>query len=303
VECSETGTTLLGEIATSDWSSDQQVLAPVQCVVFRELIQRRSDELESKLAIARHHIATGQQTDRWFPGISPHAPYTTSPELVKGVARLSTETHTPVAMHLAESFEEIELLASHSGPLANFLRELGVWDPSAVPRGIEAGDYLRMLADAHRTLIVHGNYLTAGDWGFLAARRERMSVVFCPRTHARFGHSAYPLADMLQQGVHVCLGTDSRASNPDLELFREIQHVAHNHPHVSPAEALRLGTLAGAEALGFQHKLGSITAGRRADLLALPLPEHDVAEPYELLMLAEGPPRWVMRNGLMLGDE
>ena len=293
-ECLETGTTLLGEIATGDWPGNADLPGRIECVVFRELIQRRAESLESKLEIARQHIAAGQRAACWQPGISPHAPYTTHCELVQRVAELSAETETPVAMHLAESPEEVELLAAHSGPLVCLLRDLDAWDPNAVPRGIEASDYLQMLAQAHRALIVHGNYLAGSDWDFLAARSAHMSVVYCPRTHDRFGHSSYPLAEMLGRGVRVCLGTDSRASNPDLNLFREIQHVALGHVDVSPADALRLGTLAGAEALGRDHEFGSIAAGKRANLLVLPLPEHQAQDPHELLLLSDETPRWIM---------
>ena len=87
---------------------------------------------------------------------------------------------------------------------------------------------LRMLADAPRALVIHGNYLDDEELAFLAANRERMSLVYCPRTHAYFEHPPYPLAKHLKLGVRVALGTDSRASNPDLDLLAEMRHVAQN---------------------------------------------------------------------------
>lgn len=293
-----TGTTLLGDITNCSWLPDEPRLRQIACVVFRELLGCRADHLDAHLAAARDHITVGQRPDcSWQPGVSPHAPYTTNVELVQEVARLSAKTRVPMAMHLAESVEEIELLASHSGPLVQLLADVDAWDPSAMPRGIQPGDYLQLLAPAHRALVIHGNYLTGEDWDYLAARSDRMSVVFCPRTHAYFGHGRYPLAEMLERGVRVCLGTDSRASNPDLNLFAEVHHVAAHHADVSPAEALRLGTLAGAEALGWADQLGSIASGKRANLIAVRLPEDTLRDPYELLFASTAAPAWVMRDG------
>jgi cytosine/adenosine deaminase-related metal-dependent hydrolase len=205
------------------------------------------------------------------PGISPHAPYTVTPELVHRVAELSAKERFPVAMHLAESREELELLASHSGPMVEMMKGVNAWNPAAIPRGITTRHYLELLAQSHHALVIHGNYLAAEDWKFLSARRERMSVVYCPRTHAYFGHEAYPLAAMLAAGVRVAVGTDSLASNPDLSLLAELQHIAQGHPAVSPAAILRMGTLDGATALGLSERLGSIAPGKIARLATVPI--------------------------------
>jgi cytosine/adenosine deaminase-related metal-dependent hydrolase len=110
-----------------------------------------------------------------------------------------------------------------------------------------------------------------------------MSVVYCPRTHAYFGHEPYPLAEMLAAGVRVAVGTDSRASNPDLRLFEELKQIVRQHPQVSPEDVLKMGTLAGAEALGIESELGSIRAGKRADLCVAPISAKTIA-PLEWLL-------------------
>jgi cytosine/adenosine deaminase-related metal-dependent hydrolase len=100
-----------------------------------------------------------------------------------------------------------------------------------------------------------------------------MSLVYCPRTHAYFFHPSYPLAQALATGVRVALGTDSRASNPDLSLLNEIRFVAQSHPAVDPEQVLRMGTLAGAEALGLEKEVGSLSPGKLGNMIALPLPD------------------------------
>jgi cytosine/adenosine deaminase-related metal-dependent hydrolase len=190
-------------------------------------------------------------------------------------------------MHLAESREELALLASHEGPLVEFLTGLRAWHPASLARNAGPLDYLKSLATAHRALIIHGNYLAADEIAFLAAHRDRMSVVYCPRTHAYFDHEPYPLAQMLATSVRVAVGTDSRASNPDLKLFEELRHIARHHPGVSPDAILRMGTLSGAEALGLADSFGSITVGKRAALIAIPL--SDPKSPLESILNSSSP--------------
>jgi cytosine/adenosine deaminase-related metal-dependent hydrolase len=113
-----------------------------------------------------------------------------------------------------------------------------------------------------------------------------MSVVFCPRTHAYFGHAEYPLAAMHRAGVRVALGTDSRASNPDLDLLAEVRYAAQRFPHVDPAAWLRMATLEGAIALGLGAEIGSLTPGKRADVIAVPC---TAADPCEAIIAGGAP--------------
>ena len=110
-----------------------------------------------------------------------------------------------------------------------------------------------------------------------------MAVVYCPRTHGYFAHSRYPLAEMLSAGVHVALGTDSRASTPDLQLLEEMRYAAQKHPEVAPQVIVELATLAGAAALGQQQRVGSLVAGKQADLVAIALPPSGAGGPHAFL--------------------
>jgi cytosine/adenosine deaminase-related metal-dependent hydrolase len=144
-------------------------------------------------------------------------------------------------------------------------------------------DVVRMLAAAPRALVIHGNYLTAGDLEIMAQLRDRLAIVYCPRTHAYFGHDPYPLAVMRRHGLRVALGTDSLASNPDLHVWREWVALVERHPDVHPSQALRCLTMDGAWALGWEDVLGTIEAGKLARLCVLPLEDESGTEPYECL--------------------
>jgi cytosine/adenosine deaminase-related metal-dependent hydrolase len=281
-ETRRAGVAALGEIALGDWPADASNAATgLELTVFRELLGLAPERVEPLMAVARAHVTAGNRFGI-HPGLSPHAPYTVHPDLLRQACELSASERIPIAMHLAESREELELLESHTGPLVELLSSFNAWRPAELPKGGRPLDNLRALSTAHRTLVIHGNYLNRTEIEFLAAGRQRMSLVYCPRTHAYFGHERYPLVKMLGAGVRVAVGTDSRASNPDLRLFEELRYVAEHHPEVEPAEVLRMGTLAGAEALGVAEEFGSITPGKRAMLAVVELGA-GAKSPYESL--------------------
>ncbi len=202
-------------------------------------------------------------------GVSPHAPYTVSPQLIRELVSLASERKLPVALHLAESPEELELLTSGTGPFQQLLEERSMWDPWSVSRGATPQDYLRMLNLAPHALVIHGNYLDHAALAMMGRHSDSMSLVYCPRTHTFFKHKEYPLVEALSLGVRVCLGSDSLASSPDLSILSEMREVARKHPLVSPESILRMATHAGAEALGINDRAGSIRPGAPADMIAV----------------------------------
>ena len=218
---------------------------------FAELIAWRSDMLT--------HIPDAF-------GLSPHAPHTVCPALLEKAIR----QNVPIAMHLAETPEELQLLRHHTGPLLGMMRRADPeYDPNSVLLGKRPIDYLHLLSAAPNVLIIHGNYLDDEELRFLAAHRETMSVVYCPRSHAYFRHVPYPLQKMLDCGVRVLLGTDSLASVPNLSLVEEMQFALQQHPGVSPDVVYRLGTSEGAMALHLPVGFGTIQPGSPARFVVL----------------------------------
>jgi cytosine/adenosine deaminase-related metal-dependent hydrolase len=281
------GVTTIGEIAAGGMTT---AYGDMEVTAFVEVIGFSRARANSALAAAVERIDEFQRAgNRSRLGLSPHAPYTVSPELLRSLIALAHERHLPVAMHVAESVDELELLHSGTGRFQELLDERSMWNEGAIPRGSRPLDYLRMLAEAPRALVIHGNYLGEDEWTFLARHCDRMSLIYCPRTHEYFAHPPYPLAQHLSAGVNVAIGTDSRASNPDLDLLAELRHVAGRHDDVAPDDILHMGTLAGAQALGRADEIGSITPGKLANLVAIPIPGDLGAAPSEVLaaMLAD----------------
>lgn len=287
-EVQRTGTAAVGEIAPPGWPEAAFRATSLDCTVFFELLGLAPDRVEPLLASAGEHLASAAAQRKWRAGLSPHAPYTVHPELLTRMCPLSRQYRVPLAMHLAETREELELLQAGTGPLVPMLQSFNAWDPEVIPRGTRPLDYLRILAQAHRALVVHGNYLSGDEIAFLGPRSARMSVVYCPRTHAYFRHEPYPLPALLAAGVNVAVGTDSRASNPDLNLWEELRYVHRHFPSVPLADILRMGTLSGAIALGLEQDCGSLAVGKAAALTLVPLPCRDADDPYELLFESSG---------------
>jgi cytosine/adenosine deaminase-related metal-dependent hydrolase len=269
-ECLVGGTTTVGEIATSDWHlSDTLPAVRPRTVMFREAIGPTLPRAHAAGEMAEQFLQAARFPSDVLPGLSPHAPYTVHPQLLAKLVELSQRHRVPLAMHLAESREELELLNLSSGPFREMLEAVGAWDGAEEVRLSCTLDYLSELARAERALVIHGNYLDDDEIEFLAEHQDRMAVVYCPRTHAYFDHDPYPLAEMLAAGVTMALGTDSRASNPDLRMLGEIGQVASDHSGVRPDKILELATLGGARALGLADQIGTLEPGKRADLVAV----------------------------------
>ncbi|MBX3436896.1 MAG: amidohydrolase family protein, partial [Planctomycetaceae bacterium] len=276
-------------------------------VIFREILGIGDDIHHERLETARRFLARRSVVDnqRVRLGLSPHAPYSLSTDLFQQVVQMAIVARAPVAMHLAETREELELLSRGTGPLADLLKDFGVWRDGFWFAGESIMEYLRTLSLAPRALVVHGNYLTTGEIDFLASQPQ-MSVVYCPRTHHNFGHTPHPWRTMLERGINVALGTDSRASNPDLSLWREIQFLHQLEQDVPSETLLQMATRHGAAALGLDEECGSLQPGRWADLTVIALSDDALAadrlQPYDAVLhpgnqvvacMSEG--RWLHR--------
>lgn len=254
------GVALVGEIATTDAWPQGDAAATASGVIFHEYLGWDRQRIPELLDRARAFVTRSNHT-AWQRGLSPHAPYTVHRELLAGLCDLAAEHDAPLAMHLAESPEEMEFLATGQGPLRTMLEAAGVWQPDFWTAPLTPCQILEQLARAQRALVIHGNQLHAADWDYLSERRAQMTVVYCPRTRDFFfPEQKYPLEQMLQRGVAVAIGTDSRASNPDLSLWRELQFIARHH-QIAPEQILRLGTEQGARALGFAATHGRLEVG------------------------------------------
>ncbi len=164
-ESSVFGTTALGDIGWSPLHAIRLATAKLDLTQFREYIGLR--KAVSDIAIKTILPIGSLVSETYRVGLSPHAPYSVHSQLVQACVAWSSPRRMPIAYHLAESREELQLLRFGTGPFVRLLDELDAWEPNAIPFGSRPLDYLQMLAKSHRALVIHGNYLDDEEIGFL----------------------------------------------------------------------------------------------------------------------------------------
>ena len=267
-ESFQAGVWAVGDIATDPVGEESYLAAehetPVHTTVFLEQLGRKAELLEQqRTQLDVHLLKNGLVPESFTCGASPHATYSVTWGLHDQICAAAKIHNSLVAMHVAETLAERQLCDSLTGDFVDLLQDFDAWDPKTfVPRRSIKG-FLGRLSQAPRSLVVHGNYLDTDELD-LVQRNKNMSIVFCPRTHQFFQHTPYPLQAMLDRGINVAVGTDSRASNPDLNLFADLQLIAADFPKLSAMEVLKLGTVNGALALGKQDELGTLAVGKQA---------------------------------------
>ena len=201
-------------------------------------------------------------------GISPHAPYTVSRDLFEITAAFARKHRLPLCTHLAESSEEMAMFRDGEGVMHGFLQGIGrsMEDCSGTtPVQLVIGGGLV----PEGTLLVHMNELTTEDRELLAARPDRHPVIHCPRTHAFFDRKPFDLEFFQQSRIPVLLGTDSLASNRDLDMFSEMRAMREAFPSLDALEILAMATLRPAAAIGRAGRVGELTPGALADFIAI----------------------------------
>jgi cytosine/adenosine deaminase-related metal-dependent hydrolase len=198
-----------------------------------------------------------------------------------------------MSVHLGESPEEVELLATGTGPWRGMLEMIGAWrDDWEIP-GCDPLGYLDRhdLIDA-RTLLAHG--VQFDDRALARVAEIGATIVTCPRSNQWVGVGYPPIDRFYRSGAAVAVGTDSLASVDDLNLFAELKTMRWLAAVVSAAKILESATLVGARALGLDEELGSLTAGKRAAMIAVDVPAtvRDVEE-YLLSGIAPAQVSWV----------
>jgi cytosine/adenosine deaminase-related metal-dependent hydrolase len=232
-------------------------------------------------------------------GLSPHAPYTASIDLYR-LARQAGDTHGMLSTtHIAESVEEHEMFNHASGPLYDFLAEMGR-DNSDCGQGSAVSHLIEHGVIGENCIIAHLNYLQDYDYELVA--QSGASVVHCPKCHAYFGHAAFPLKALRAHGINVCLGTDSLASNNSLDMRGEMRQVQDVHG-LTDRDVVEMATLHGARALGQAGTLGELSPGSTADLVAFPYPKTHThgpgtADPYGLVVRSHARPNLLVVNGV-----
>lgn len=222
----------------------------------------------------------------FLPGLSPHSPFTVSKELLNSLLDKAGLYSTPVAMHLAESSEEVSLFRGASGAIADKLYPFVGWNEfTPSPIGITSTEWLDSLKTlSSNFLAIHGVHLSAKD--IYSIRESGSSVVLAPRSNHYLGVGRAPAQIMKRIGIPLSLGTDSLASSPSLSLWDEMRFLLDVYPETfSPEDAIKMATIGGARAIKRDSDAGSLEVGKNADFLVVEIdPRKESTTIYERLL-------------------
>lgn len=300
-ESAATGVTAIGEISTSA-SLDAYAAPGPRARVFREALGLSPAAGAAALAGAVRDLDRLQA--RGIPaGVSPHAPYSVAAALGGRLLDTARGRGIPAAMHLAESREEEAFLACGTGPFRDLLESLGAWPAEAPPPLLTAADWISRLARGPRGIVVHGTHLDRDPVALarLARHRDRLAIAICPRTTLAISGGLPPLTIFREARLRVAIGTDSRASNPDLSVLAECRTLV-DAGLAGPAEAVTMATRNGAWALMLDHRCGSLTIGRAADLVIL-RPASPHADPFTAALAPDTTVIATLRAGRVISGD
>jgi 5-methylthioadenosine/S-adenosylhomocysteine deaminase len=259
IEMMKSGTTCFNDMQMNIHQTTRAVKeSGMRAVICRGLVGSGNDEAgQSRLRQAYEERDAAKDCDRLTFKLGPHAPYTCDDEFLKIVAAEAKKEKMGIHVHLSESESEISQIQEKYGctPIA-LAEKCGIFDVPAIA--------------------AHCVQVTDEDIAIL--KRKNVSVVTNPASNMKLGNGFAPIAKMLDAGINVCLGTDGAASNNCLNLFHELSLLTLIHKGtgktpqcVSAKEGFRIATINGAKALGLEKEIGSIEAGKKADLAILDL--------------------------------
>ncbi len=273
------GTTTVADTGDSGAVVDVLTTLGGRGVAYQEVFGPHPDQAGDAMADLERVVGglTDRAGDSVVVGVSPHAPYTVSRPLYGRVAEFAAAAKLPVAVHIAESQAEWDLVTRGTGSFAE------AWQQRGIPPIETARSPVALLAEENvlrdGLLAIHAVRTDAADVALLADHGCR--VALCPVSNVRHGHGAPPFESFRHAGLCLGIGTDSVASVGALDLFREMR-AARDEGGLSPEDAIGLATLGGAQALGMEPEIGSLEEGKWADLCVVRLPPGGGSNPGAL---------------------
>lgn len=216
-----------------------------------------SSSFEDAMSRAREFIQKWKGHPLIVPSVAPHAPYTTTPEILKACAQLAAEFDVPLQIHISETALEVENMREENGmPVVPYVKKQGMFEA--------------------KVLAAHCVHIDEGEMRTLL--HARAGVAHNPSSNLKLASGFAPVSKMLETGLNVGIGTDGPASNNDLDMFEEVRLAAFlaktvsNDPTSLPApQALAMATRIGAQAMHIGDITGSLVPGKRADLILVDL--------------------------------
>ena len=262
--------------------------------------QRWLDKFAAFAAGASHRLKEALKSGLVTLTVAPHAPYTVCPSLWMRACEWAEGRRLPVLVHVAESRPECEWIAGSFPEMDKFLTAVTADDIGPLEwkgQGLTpTGHLARHGLLTANTLAAHCVHLNDEDISLF--KQSSVKVAHCPRSNARLRNGIAPLSKFVDAGLEVGLGTDSAASNDNLDLMTEARFALHLHRAAHPLfsltaeRALYMMTLGAARALSVADRIGSLEPGKRADIAVFSMANRvgaSLERPFDLLVYGACP--------------
>lgn len=296
LESITSGITTVADMSRTGASLRSMMAAGLRGVLYREIIGMDDDLLDQSLKEAKNKYeqSVNSTNELIEIGIAPHAPYTVSAKLFKELCDWARLSNIKIAVHLAESADELNFIEHGSGPLATYFWDAVGWgDLIWQPTGVSPVRYLLQWGVFDSDILaVHCVILDENDMDILS--KHRVSIAHCPKSNAKLGCGIAPLTELFERGFRLGLGTDSPASSNIMDFFDEMRVGILLHrgktrsvDHLTSETFIKMGTIGGAEALKLDSEIGSLEPGKKADVIAIDLSHSQllpITDPYSALV-------------------
>jgi aminodeoxyfutalosine deaminase len=288
----KTGTTTVADIeAMPDLLPEVWDATPLRVISFLEMTGIRARRDPKQILREAVEKIDSLAHARCSASLSPHAPYSTLPQLLRLAAGLARKKKWRITTHIAESEDEFQMFTRARGKMFDWLKR-NERDNSDCGLGSPVKHFARHKMLGENLIAAHVNLLAHGDARLLG--KHQVHVVHCPRSHAYFRHPPFLRERLANAGVNLCLGTDSLATarkigkqKPELNMFEEMRLLAASDKTISSAEILRMATINGARALGLAGQAGELARNASADLIAIPF-DGKIADACETILTHTG---------------
>ena len=276
------GTTCIGDVSGTDKPLPEIIRSGIRAVFFLETIG--PDEKQAERAfheLVRRLKRLKKLPERVLPGLSPHSPYSVSSRLFSNISEYTSSNKLSIAVHLSETKDETFYMSGKKSRMDAYMKHFG-WDRFRKSYKGTSTRYLKEFGLLSRLLAVHAVHVDKNDIKMLKAAGA--SVAYCPRSNHLLGVGSAPVESFLESGINVGIGTDSLASNIDLDLWEEMRF-AYLVNSIPASKIIEMGTIGGARALGLGSITGSLEPGKDADIIAIHTRASTKEDPYQALLL------------------
>lgn len=259
------GIVAVGDILNTDLTAEEKKNSKIR---FRNFVETFG--LDPKIAQQRFNKALDISSLIQNSSIVPHSTYSSSHELLQLIHDYNKVGNSFSTIHHQESTAENLYFAKGEGPMFNRFKNWGITIPDYVPTGKRpVENVLPFMAHHTPTLFVHNTFSEKIDFELITKHFQKPSFAICPVSNMLIEGSLADLNLMMEMGLNICIGTDSLASNHNLNMMDEITLVMEKYPEIPFETIIEWATINGAKALGFDDELGSIEVGKKPGLVLI----------------------------------